>query len=654
LQETPKPSLLLGAYPEKPAPEKSFSHSLKRLFAWPHATFGLANIGRYKRFIARVNNVESKLNKLAESDWQNHLQQTRIQLHASGLTDEMTVEVMAVVKVACTKALGLTPYDTQLIAAAIMLEGKLAEMATGEGKTLTAGVCVACAAMAGIPVHLITANDYLVTRDASLLKPLFESLGLTVGAVEHSMEVEQRRAAYASNITYCTAKELVFDYLRDQTALHETPSDMHRRVAQLSGQQAPTLLRGLYMAVIDEADSILIDEARTPLILSRSNLDAVKMQYFEQSITLAKTLHRDADFMINPLAMSVELTDSGRQKLDVKGLGSLWNNEIYREESVSQALAALYLYQRDKHYLISEDEVQIIDEVTGRVSPGRVWSRGLHQMIELKEGCEPSGELVTMTQITYQRFFPRYMRLGGMSGTLSEARGELFSTYNLMIKKVPLRKLSKRNLKPTRLFQTLADQRQAIVNLAKSVHKTDQPILIGTDSVADSEVLSELFNKAGLPHAVLNARQNAEEANIVAQAGQLGKITVSTNMAGRGTDIPLSEEAIQKGGLYVICCQHNISKRIDRQLIGRCARQGDPGTAEMLVTLEKFLVYRNCPAWLTKCIKSTGMTWPAWLVLLSVRFPQWLEEYNQREQRRELLKQDEEAEKNLLSLGIKH
>jgi preprotein translocase subunit SecA len=654
LQVTPKPSLLLGAYPEKTALEKSFSNTLKRLLAWPQAVFGLANIIRYKRFITRVNNIESQISKLTESDWQNHLQHIRTKLHANGLTDEMTVAVMAAVKVACTRALGITPYDTQLIAAAIMLEGKLAEMATGEGKTLTAGLCLASAAMAGIPVHLITANDYLVTRDAAFLKPLYQALGLTVGAVEHCMDVEQRRLAYASNITYCTAKELVFDYLRDQTSMHDMRSDLHRRVAQLSGQQLPTLLRGLYMAVIDEADSILIDEAKTPLILSKSNLDEVKMHYFEQSITLARTLQFNTDFIINPLARSVDLTKSGRKKLDVKGLGALWNNEVYREESVIQALAALHLYQRDRHYLISEDKVQIIDEVTGRVSLGRVWSRGLHQMIELKESCEPSGELVTMTQITYQRFFPRYMRLGGMSGTLSEARGELFSTYNLIIKKVPLRKLSKRKLNPTRLFQNLVDQRRAILTLVNRVHQTGQPILIGTDSVEDSEILSEMLNQAGLKHKVLNARQNMEEANVIAQAGQLGNITVSTNMAGRGTDIPLSRDSIQKGGLYVICCQHNISRRIDRQLIGRCARQGDPGVAEILVTLERFLVYRNLPDGLITRIKSTGLNWPAWFVLLVIRFPQWLEEYNQREQRRELLRQDEDAERNLLSLGIKH
>ncbi len=642
LFSTPKPSIVLGLYPERPPKQKSFLSGIQQKLSKLQLFFGSKSVKSYQHFVNQVLAHEAHLINLSTLALNAHVKTLREKLSLHGLTQSLEIEVFATVKQVCTRSLGISLYNTQLLAAKVMLDGKLAEMATGEGKTLTAGICVASAALAGIPVHLITANDYLVTRDAETLKPLFTALGLTVGTVTKEVEFAQRQVAYAQNIVYTTAKELVFDYLRDKTQLQELRTDRQIRAANLAGQKPQVLLRGLYMAIIDEADSILIDEARVPLILSRSNQDEVKTAYYSQALRLAKSLILDLDFKLNQSGMAASLTGSGLQRLanSTQHLGAIWKNKIYYEETICQALAALYLFKRDKHYIVDEDVVHIVDEITGRVSPGRVWSQGLHQLIELKEGCKLSGEMITMSQITYQRFFPKYLRLGGMSGTLNGLDSELLDTFNLHTNNIPLRQVSKRLLMPTTIFKTIDAQFKAAVASSKAINQLGRPVLIGTDSVSDSEVLSQLLYKAGLAHQVLNARQNAEEASIVAVAGQLGKITVSTNMAGRGTDIALSSDAKQIGGLHVISCQHNIAYRIDRQLIGRCARQGDPGSAEMLLTVEKLSIYQQFPQWFHGIIPQSGLKNPAWLVRLICRIPQWLEEYNQLEQRRELLKQD--------------
>jgi preprotein translocase subunit SecA len=564
-----------------------------------------------------------------------------------GMTDALLAELFAIIKKTCERELGHIPYDTQLIAARIMLDGKLAEMATGEGKTLAAGICVAAAALAGIPVHLITSNDYLVKRDAESLSPLHRALGLTVGTVVEGLETDARKQAYDCDITYITAKELVFDYLRDRTMNGRARSNLHHHVAELAGKTSNTLLRGLYMAIIDEADSILIDEARVPLILSQSVLHDAQVEYHSKVFALASTLILQQDFVLNQRNLSADLTEAGLQKLDAtaKTLGRLSHNRMHLEETICQALAALNLYQRDKHYLVRDNTVHIIDEITGRISPGRVWSRGLHQLIELKEHCKPSGEMVTAAQITYQRFFPRYLRLGGMSGTLSESRAELFSLFDLKIVKVPLRIPSQRVILPTRIYRDRQALWAAVTKRVITLNKNGHPILIGTDSVADSEVLSTHLKQAGLAHEVLNARQDQREASIVAQAGQANQITVSTNIAGRGTDIALGKGVDKLGGIHLISCQHNPSRRIDRQLIGRCARQGKPGTAETIISMDKPLIADLYPQWVVRLAGKSGVSRPQWLVMLILRLPQWLEEAHQRAQRQEMMLHDARIER---------
>jgi preprotein translocase subunit SecA len=490
-------------------------------------------------------------------------------------------------------------------------------------------------------------------------------LGLTLGVVTQPMQSAARRDAYECNVTYCTAKELGFDYLRDRIAMGGRKSELERRIDWLRGKDRRLLLRGLFMAVIDEADSILIDEARTPLILSQSRLDSDNSNRCREALELARDLELGRDFRLDLHERTAELTAKGKEKLfrreaqtyfaRAPGLPDAWQSPPRREEMTALALCALYLCQRDRDYLVHEGGVRIIDQNTGRVAEGRVWSRGLHRLIELKENCKPSGEHHTIAQITYQRLFPRYLRLAGMSGTLTESRAELLSVYKLRIVKVPLRRPSQRRWLPLQFFTTREAKWDAVLNRVIDLHSRGRPILVGTDSVADSEFLSTRLRAFNLPHNVLNARQHKEEARIVAQAGQFGSITVTTNMAGRGTDIALGAGVAALGGLHVICCQHNCARRIDRQLYGRCARQGDPGSAERILSLQDELVSRYVPGWLTRSLARKyghDRALPVGLARILATVAQRLEEQRQQLQRLRLLKQDALIERQLSFTGF--
>lgn len=652
--KNPVPGLLLGSYPERLDPgQPGLAGKLHRLVQALPAVYGPMQPRRYRKALKQINLRERELDSLDDAALSEQVLLLRQKMAREGLSAGLKIEALAIVKVMCRRVMQVTPFDTQIIASLIMLDGGLAEMATGEGKTLAAAVCVAAAALSGTPVHVMTSNDYLVERDAEKARPLCNALGLSVGAVIQPMSADERRDAYARDITYCTAKELVFDYLRDRAMGGKPASTIHERVARLTPGAFRPVLRGLCMAIVDEADSILIDEARVPLILSQSVMDARQAGYYAQARDLARHMRRGQDYTLHPHSMSAALTEAGRQKLEqlARSLDALWRNRMHREEAVCQALAAEYLFVRDKHYLVREGQIHIIDEITGRLAPGRVWSRGLHQLIEIKERCKPSGEMVTAAQITFQRFFPRYLRLGGMSGTISEARAELFGVYGLRVYRVPLRQPRRRVELPIRIYRNQAAMLRAVVRRVAMIHPGGRPVLIGTDSVADSETLSRLLRQAGLTHVVLNARQDEQEAEVVSRAGNPGVITVSTNMAGRGTDIPLGPGVEALGGLHLICCQHNPSRRIDRQLIGRCARQGNPGSVETLISFEKPLIVRLFPRWVAVLAGENGWSWPQWLVKLVIRLPQWLEEGRQREQRKQMLEQDARLEKASVLMG---
>lgn len=498
------------------------------------------------------------------------------------------------------RALGMTPYPTQLFGAMTLIRGQLAEMQTGEGKTLTAGIAACLAAVAGLPVHVVTCNDYLAGRDAEKNRALFRAAGLSVGVVAHGVERDERIRAYACDIAYCTNKELVFDYLRDRVALGGRASAAQVRSRRLVGgpQGAPAepVLRGLHFAIVDEADSIFIDEARTPLILAVQAGDIPHAEAHVQALSLVAGFERDLHFRIDEARRELHLTDAGVKALAeaTAGLGGPWTAAHQRGHLGTQALRALHLFQRDEQYLIdAEGKVQIIDEYTGRVLPGRTWEQGLHQMIEAKEGVEFSPQTTTQARITYQRFFCRYLRLSGMSGTAREMAAEFAAVFGLATVTIPTHRPSARVSLPPRLCRDEAAKWAAVADFVAERHRAGQPVLVGTRSVLSSERLGALLQARGLPHRVLNARQDAEEAAIVGEAGQRGAITVATNMAGRGTDISLGEGVHELGGLCVVLTEYHESPRIDRQLVGRSGRQGDPGTAIAIVALDDELLHQH-------------------------------------------------------------
>ena len=521
--------------------------------------------------------------------------QMRIELRSTGLGLDAVARTFALVLEVAGRKVGMRHFDCQLTGGWILLNGLIAEMETGEGKTLTATLPACTAALAGVPVHVITVNDYLTARDAEMMAPVYNALGLSVGVIVHGKDPGARRAAYGCDVTYCTNKELTFDYLRDRIALGRQDSRVQLQIERLAGRESRAhklVLRGLFYAIVDEADSVLIDEARTPLIISGIADETPEREMYDTALQLAQRLELGVDFQINDRDRHVELTPEGKQRLEdwADDLPVIFRGERRREELVSQALQATHLFTRDTHYLVRDEKVQIIDEFTGRILADRTWEQGLHQMVEAKEGCPLSNQQTSVARMTYQRFFRRYLWLAGMTGTAQEVAGELWSVYRLPVVRVPTNRPVQRIYRPLQVHATEAEKWEAIVARIRTLHAEQVPVLVGTRSVLASEKLSALLTQAGIPHQLLNARQDQQEAEIVAQAGQPGRVMVATNMAGCGTDIRLGPGVKEKGGLHVIATELHESARIDRQLYGRCGRQGDPGSAEAIVSFEDELV----------------------------------------------------------------
>jgi preprotein translocase subunit SecA len=493
------------------------------------------------------------------------------------------------------RTLGERHFDVQLVGGRILLEGMVAEMQTGEGKTLTATLAACTAALAGVPVHVITVNDYLARRDAEWMSPVYSALGVTVGVVVHGMDHAARRAAYESDVTYVTNKEVAFDYLRDRLAIGPRTSRTLLQLERLAGDETRAgklVLRGLCYAIVDEADSVLIDEARTPLIISRGGDAGDERRVYTTALALADRLAAGRDYVIDERDRAVRLTEPGIVRLVemTEPLTGVWAGRRRREELVRQALTARHLFQCDRHYLVRDEKVHIIDEFTGRLMSDRSWEHGLHQLIEVKEGCPVTAPHDALARISYQRFFRRYLRLAGMTGTAREMAAELWSVYRLPVVSIPPNRPLDRRRDRDRVYATADVKWRAVVRRIAGLHRKGRPILIGTRSVVASEQLSELLGAAELPHRVLNARQDKEEAEIIARAGEPGQITVATNMAGRGTDIRLAPGMAERGGLHVIATERHEAGRIDRQLFGRCGRQGDPGSYQAFVSLEDEIV----------------------------------------------------------------
>jgi len=585
--KTLKPGILFGPYPEKQLPSESsldtaILQGVRKVTALPWLQHY-----RAKEFATSVEIFGELLANELPIELMRRLKRLREELCLHGASDgadeQVLVEAFAVVRELSGRILNMRHYHNQIMGGWLILNGMLAEMATGEGKTLTAALPASIAALAGTPVHVLTTNDYLACRDAEQLSPLYAVLGLTVGSVTGEMEDPAvRRAGYACDITYTTNKQVGFDYLRDRTRTGSS-SRLSRIISAAMPEYSEPVLRGMCFGIVDEADSVLIDEARTPLKLSRQVANSPPEEFYTAVLSLADNLLIDKDYTVS--AGRVDLTAKGKKLLkeSCEKNSGLLTRRRNREESVRLALSAKHLYKRDEHYLVADGKVHIIDPNTGRRMAGRTWERGLHQLIETREGLDVSPFTETIGKISYQQLFSRYLSMGAMSGTASQVKGELLAIYRLPVVCVPCNQPLQRNNYGGKVFKTHEEKLLGIVESVKEIHATGRPVLIGTRTVSASEELSALLDEAGFSHRVLNARQDADEAEVVGRSGQAGSITIATNMAGRGTDISLGAGVAELGGLHVIVSEHNDVYRLDRQLIGRCGRQGDPGSYQIFL-----------------------------------------------------------------------
>ncbi len=580
--------------------------------AWD-AAIGLTSrlVPRRKLFLQRAERIcemEKQFSELSDAKLREQAMEFRELFRCGRDTPDNLELAFAFVREVAHRQLGEKPYPVQVAGALTLNAGCITELATGEGKTLSATMPATIAGWRGRGCHIITVNDYLAARDAEWMDKIYRFCGLSVAHVEQGMEPPKRREAYQADITYCTNKEVTADFLRDRLALGKLrglgeallakiAAGAGRRSAGAGSGTDRLIQRGLNYAIVDEADSVLIDEAVTPLIISGNAPNPEQVDAFTHAAELACQLESQEHFSVNQRYREVELTAAGKSRLAElsEPLGGIWSGARRREELVVQALTAGQFYLRDKQYVIQESKVVIVDEFTGRLMPDREWRDGLHQAVEAIENLEINPPKDTYARVSFQRFFRLYPKLAGMTGTAVEAKREFWQIYHLPVVVIPTNRPCIRKSSPDMVFATQQAKWKAIVGEIRKFHQTGRPVLVGTRSVRASEHLSELLGAEALEHQVLNAVRHAEEAQIVAGAGQAGKITVATNMAGRGTDIKLGRGVAESGGLAVIATERHEAGRIDRQLFGRSARQGDPGSAQAIVSLEDELLDRHAP-----------------------------------------------------------
>lgn len=545
---------------------------------------------------SRVKDLKQAAFKAEVEQWQEASRRGRLER-----PDERR-RALTLAREAGRRAWGLNAYREQIAAAWALLDGRMAEMATGEGKTLVAAIAAAMQGSHGRGCHVVTVNDYLAQRDAEWSQPFLKLCGLSVGYVVGDTEPQNRAEGYAADVTYTTQQNAAADFLRDQLAEQQLsnkrelrlPSIIARQLAGTNLQGISGMMRGLEFAIVDEADSVLLDEAVTPLIISGTNNDPARAEAFITAAQLAQQLEADQDFRLDQRHRDLRLTKQGEKRIDQlyaehvdqTGNTSLPGGQRFRREMLHQALTARHFFLRGDQYVIQDGKIVIVDSATGRLMPDRTWRAGLHQAVEAKEGVEIQGIQETHASISFQRFFRSYRHLAGMTGTAWNDRAELWRTYRLRTVSIPTHRPCLRQSIRSKPFATADKKWDAVVKTTQQYHQTGQPVLIGTRSVEDSETLSQRFDQAGLLHVVLNALHHERETQIVAQAGQRGKITIATNMAGRGTDIKLGKGMAELGGLVVIAVDRHDSPRVDRQLQGRSARQGQPGVAITLVSLQ--------------------------------------------------------------------
>ena len=533
---------------------------------------------RYLKSLApivdQINSLEPQTQALDQGQMQTRMAELMQEAANGRALDDMLPEVFAIVREAGKRSLDMRHFDVQLIGGMVLHQGKIAEMKTGEGKTLVATLPAVLNALSGKGVHLITVNDYLARRDAAWMGTLYNYLGLTVGTIVHGLTDEERQESYASHITYGTNNEFGFDYLRDNMKFYK------EHLVQ----------RELNFAIVDEVDSILIDEARTPLIISGPAEESTA-QYSRVS-ALIPMLKRDEHYTLDEKARTVLLTDEGVSRCEeIFKVDNLYDPaHISLQHHVLQGLRAHHLYARDVDYIVKDGQVVIVDEFTGRLMPGRRYSDGLHQSLEAKEGVKVESENQTLASITFQNYFRMYKKLSGMTGTADTEAVEFKEIYELDVFVIPTHRPMVRKDHPDMIYKTQREKFEAIVQDLKALNQKGQPVLVGTISIEKSELLSSMLKKAGVPHDVLNAKQHEREAQIVLEAGHRGRVTIATNMAGRGTDIKLGEGVLDLGGLFILGTERHESRRIDNQLRGRSGRQGDPGESRFYLALDDDLM----------------------------------------------------------------
>ncbi len=538
---------------------------------------GTKNERELKRLAAivdKINQLEPQIRKLSDIQLRAKTAAFKEKIDRGASLDEILPEAFAVVREAALRVLGQRPFDVQVIGGIVLHEGKIAEMKTGEGKTLAATMPAYLNALLGRGVHIITVNDYLARRDSEWMGGIYRFLGMEVGVILHDMDDTERKKAYAADITYGTNNEFGFDYLRDNMKF-----DLEDMVQ-----------RDHYYAIVDEVDSILIDEARTPLIISGPAERSTALFY--QINRLIPHLKKDIDFTLDEKTKTAALTEAGVAKMEkLLKIENLYDPRYIEVlHVIYQCLKAHHLFKKDRDYIVKDGKVIIVDEFTGRLMPGRRYSEGLHQALEAKEGVEVQSEYQTLATITFQNYFRMYEKLAGMTGTADTEAAEFKEIYNLDVVVIPTHKKMIRIDYPDVVYRTEKEKFRAVVEEIKELHKQGRPVLVGTVSIEKSELLSRMLKKEGIPHAVLNAKHHAKEAEIVAQAGQKGRVTIATNMAGRGTDIVLGEGVAELGGLHIIGTERHESRRIDNQLRGRAGRQGDPGSSRFYLSLEDDLL----------------------------------------------------------------
>lgn len=533
-----------------------------------------SEINKLQKIVKQINELDSSLQSLTDEELRNKTVEFKEALQNGKTLKQIRVEAFAVVKEAASRVINQRHYDVQLLGGLVLTDGNIGQMQTGEGKTLMASLPSYLFALEGKGVHVITSNEYLARRDYELIGQIHQFLGLEVGLNVAEISPQEKQKAYSADITYGTGTEFGFDYLRDHMVMSE----------------AEKVQRGHHFAIIDEIDNTLIDEARTPLIIA--NKSSLSSELFVITSMIVKSFKKDEDYELNLSHRQVHLTEQGAKKIEKAfGIDNIYNaDDQVLLHFITQSLQAHFIFKKDKDYIIRDGKIELVDAFTGRVMEGRSLSHGLHQAIEAKEGLEINEENITQAAVTIQNYFRMYSTLCGMTGSALPAQKEFLETYGMDVISVPTNRPNQRVDQEDLIFKDLESKYNKMVQLVKEVHATGRPILIGTTSIEQSETVSELLEKQGITHQLLNAKSAEEEAKMISIAGQKDMITIATNMAGRGTDILLGEGVAELGGLYIIGTERHESLRIDMQMRGRAGRQGDPGTTQFIVSLEDNLM----------------------------------------------------------------